>query len=145
MNKCFNNYGCWHKSVLHAYPVKQLYSESNRALAPMDSHWCLCYCSPQTQKQLLMKSFSSHLSGGFSSDTSSTAPKTEKRCENPKPSIVSGVAEKFNMVHQKNCQEQTAEAWADLRKQSTEPLRTSSPTHPHWGPLNNAFYVQVRR
>lgn len=52
-----------------------------------------------------------------------------------KPSIVSGVAEKFNMVHQKNCQEQTAEAWADLRKQSTEPLPTSSPTHPHWGPL----------
>ena len=62
-----------------------------------------------------------------------------------KPSIVSGVAEKFNMVHQKNCQEQTAEAWAHLRKQSTEPLPTSSPTHPHWGPLNNAFYVQVRR
>lgn len=42
---------------LHAYPVKQLYSESNRALAPMDSHWCLCYCSPQTQKQLLTKAF----------------------------------------------------------------------------------------
>lgn len=62
-----------------------------------------------------------------------------------KPSIVSGVAEKFNMVHQKNCQEQTAEAWADLRKQSTKPLPTSSPTHPHWGPLNNAFYVHVRR
>ena len=44
-----------------------------------------------------------------------------------KPSTVSGVAEKFNMVHQKNCQEQTAEAWADLRRQSTKPLPTSSP------------------
>lgn len=37
MNKCFNNYGCWHKSVLHAYPENKLYSESNPALAPLSA------------------------------------------------------------------------------------------------------------